>query len=45
MFLPDDGLGIAVLTNADDKDDANMAIAIMIIGDLLGLNSVTTNAT
>ncbi|EPS99303.1 hypothetical protein FOMPIDRAFT_114665 [Fomitopsis schrenkii] len=45
VFLPDDGLGIAVLTNADDKDDANMAIAIMIIGDLLGLNSVTTNAT
>lgn len=49
MFLPDDGLGIVVLANADGKDAANMAIVLKIIEDVLDLKRVdrrvTTDAT
>ncbi|EPS99304.1 hypothetical protein FOMPIDRAFT_1164237 [Fomitopsis schrenkii] len=49
VFLPDDGLGIVVLANADGKDAANMAIVLKIIEDVLDLKRVdrrvTTDAT
>ena len=49
VFLPNDGLGVAVLANADEKDAANMAIVLKIVEDVLGLKRVdrrvTTDAT
>lgn len=44
-FLPDDGLGIVVLANADEKAAANEAIVYRIIEDVLGLQRVDRNVT
>ncbi|TFY56936.1 hypothetical protein EVJ58_g7336 [Rhodofomes roseus] len=39
-FLPEDGLGIVVLANADEKASANDAIILRIVEDVLGLKRV-----
>ena len=44
-FLPDDGLGIVVLANADEKAAANEAILYRIVEDVLGLKRVDRTVT
>ena len=44
-FLPDDGLGIVVLANADEKAAANEAILFRIVEDVLGLKRVDRSVT
>ena len=39
-FLPNDGLGIVVLANADEKAAANEAIVYRVVEDVLGLKRV-----
>jgi len=39
-FLPEDGLGIVVLANADEKAKANEAIIYRVVEDVLGLKRV-----
>lgn len=44
-FLPDDGLGIVLLANADEKASANEAILYRIVEDVLGLKRVDRGVT
>jgi hypothetical protein len=39
LFLPDDGIGIVVLVNADDKGPAIGAVMERVFDDMLGIKA------